>query len=93
MIVYLIGCQICGGQYTDSTKERFTTRENNYKSTHKEFMNKETVRKEALKQKRFHYCSDRHNGVEAWVVTLINSANTLKKLRSKELYWMYKLKS
>ena len=22
MIVYLIGCQICGGQYTDSTKKK-----------------------------------------------------------------------
>ena len=56
-------------------------------------MNKETVLKEALKQKRFNYCSDRHNGVEAWVVTFIDSADTLKKLRRKELYWMYKLKS
>ena len=53
-------------------------------------MNKEAVPKQALKQKRFHehYCSDRHNGIEDWVTTLIDSADTLK-----ELYWMYKLKT
>ena len=39
-------------------------------------MNKEAVPKQALKQKRFHehYCSDRHNGIEDWVITLIDSA-------------------
>ena len=58
-------------------------------------MNKEAVPKQALKQKRFHehYCSDRHNGIEDWVITLIDSADTLKELRKKELYWMYKLKT
>ena len=59
-------------------------------------MNKEAVPKQALKQKRFHkhYCSDRHNGIEDWVITLIDSVDTLKELRRKEeLYWMYKLKT
>ena len=61
-------------------------------------MNKEAVPKQALKQKRKHYfhehyCSDRLNGIEDWVITLIDSANTLKQLRKKELYWMYKLKA
>ena len=59
-------------------------------------MNKEAVPKQALKQKRFHkhYCSDRHNGIEDWVITLIESVDTLKELRRKEeLYWMYKLKT
>ena len=58
-------------------------------------MNKEAVPKQALKQKRFHehYCSDRHNGIEDWVITLIDSADTLKELRRKELYWMHKLKT
>ena len=33
------------------------------------------------------------NGVEDWITTLIDSADTLKELRKKELYWMYKLKT
>ena len=58
-------------------------------------MNKEAVPKQSLKQKRFHehYCLDRHNGIEDWVFTLIDSAHTLKELRRKELYCMYKLKT
>ena len=58
-------------------------------------MNKEAVPKQALKQKRFHkhYYSDRHNGVQDWVITLIDSADTSKELRRKDLYWMYKVKT
>ena len=58
-------------------------------------MKKEAVLKQALKQKRFHehYCSDRHNGIQDSVIILIDSANTLKELRKKELHWMYKLKT
>ena len=58
-------------------------------------MNKEAVPKQTLKQKHFHehYCSDRHNGIENWVITLIDSADTVKELRRKELHWMYRLKT
>ena len=44
-------------------------------------MNKEAVRKEALKQKRFRepYCSDRHNGIEDWDITLIDRVDTLRE--------------
>ena len=50
------------------------------KSTQQKFINKEALPKQALKQERFyeHYCSDRHNGIEDWVITLIDSADTLK---------------
>ena len=70
MTVYLIECD---EQYTGSTKTKFRSRANNYKSIQRKFVNKETVLKQALKQKRFHehYCSDRHNGIEDWVITLI----------------------
>ena len=56
------------------------------KSTQQKFINKEALPKQALKQERFyeHYCSDRHNGIEDWVITLIDSADTLKELRRKE---------
>ena len=95
MAVYLIECEICGEQYTGSTKTKFRSRANNYKSTQRKFVNKEAVPKQALEQKFFHehYCSDRHNGIEYWVITLIDSAEALKELRKKELYWMYQLKT
>ena len=46
---------------------------NNYKGTQRKFGNKESVSKQAQKQKRFHeyYCSGRHNGREDWVIILI----------------------
>ena len=93
--VYLIECQTCGEQYTDSTKTKLRCRTNNCKSTQRMFVGKEAVPKQALKQKRFHeyYYLDRHNGMQHWVITLIDSAETLKELRKKELYWMYKLKT
>ena len=90
MAVYLIECQVCGEQYTDSTKTKFWSRANNYKSTHRKFISKKEVPKQTLPQKRFHdhYCTESHTGMEGWIVTLIGSADTLKELRKKELYWM-----
>ena len=35
-------------------------------------------------------CTD---GIQDWLITLIDSADTLKELTRKELYWMYKLKA
>ena len=95
MAVYFIKCEICGEQYTGSTKTKFRSRANNYKSTQRKFVNKEAVPKQALKQKCFHehYCSDRHNDIQDWVITLIDSTDTLKELRRKELYWMYNVKT
>ena len=37
--------------------------------------------------------TDRHNDIEDWVITQVDSADTLRELRRKELYWMYKLKT
>ena len=61
----------------------------------KKFVNNEAVPKQGLKHKRFHqhYCSDRHNGIEDCVITLIDSANTLADLRRKVLYWMLNFQS
>ena len=55
-------------------------------------MNKQAVSKQALKQKHFHehYSSD---SIEDWVITLVDSGDTLKELWRNELYWMYKLKT
>ena len=63
-------------------KTKFGYRVNNFKSTQRKFVNREAVPKQALKQKRFHEhdCSGRHYGIQDWVITLIDSADTLKKL-------------
>ena len=94
MAFYLIECHIYGEQYTESAKTTFRSRANNCKNMQRKFMNKVAVPKQAQKQERFHehYCSDRHNDIEEWVITLIDSADTIKELRRKELYWMYRLK-
>ena len=71
---------------------KFRSRANNYKSTQRKFVNKVAVPKRALKQKCFYdyFCPNRNNDIQDWVITLIDSADTLKELRRKELYWMYK---
>ena len=83
MAVYLIECRVCGQQYTGCTKTKFRSRANNYKSTHRKFISKKEVPKQALKQKRLrdYYCTESHTGIEDWVITLIDRAETLKELR------------
>ena len=95
MAVYLIEREIYREKQTGSTKKKFRSRGNNYRSTQRKFVNKETVPKQTLKQKRFHehYYADRHNGIQDWVITLMDSADTSKELGRKELYQMYKLKT
>ena len=68
----MVECEICSEQYPGSTKRKFRSRASNYKSTQRKFVSKEAVPKQTLKQKSFHehYCSDRQNGIEAWVITL-----------------------
>ena len=80
MEVYLIECKVRGEQYTGSAKTKFRSKANTYKSTQRKFLNKRAVPKQALKQKRFHehYCSDGHNGIEYWMITLIDGADILK---------------
>ena len=43
----LIECQIYGEQYNGSTKTKSRSRENNYKSTQRKFLNKEAVPRQA----------------------------------------------
>ena len=49
----LIECQMCVDQYTGSTKTKFRSRANNYKSTQAKFSHREAVPKQTLKQKVF----------------------------------------
>ena len=91
--VYLIECNQCWKQYTGISKTKFRYRANNYKSTHRKLKNKKQVPKEALKQKIFHehFCSDEHNGIQDWVITLIEQIDEEKFLRQRETFWAHKL--
>ena len=95
-VMYLFECK--QGQYrfpyVGSTKTKFRYRINNYKSTHRTFRKKYVekdlaiaIKKSELKQKLFreHYCSEGHQGIENWSVTLIDQDDDLDSLRKKEL--------
>ena len=49
----LIEYQMCVDQYTGSTKTKFRSRANNYKSTQAKFSHREAVPKQTLKQNVF----------------------------------------
>ena len=98
MTGYLIECDTCGEQYTDSIKKkRLGLRQITIRAVNQsnQFVNKGVVSKCALKQKRFHEhnCSDRYSGIEGWFITSIVTANTIKEFRRKELHWIYKVKT
>ena len=63
-------------------RSKFRSGANNYKSTQIKFVDKEAVPKQALKQKLFHehYYSDRQNDIQDYVITLIDSADTLREV-------------
>ena len=54
---------------------------------------KKQVPKEALKQKVFHehFCSGGHNGIQDWIIALIEQVDDEKFLRQRELFWAHKL--
>ena len=91
--IYLIECNQCWKQYTGNSKTKFRYRAINYKSTRYKIKNKKEVPKEALKQKIFHehFCSDDHNGMQDWVITLIKQVDDEKFLRQREILWAHKL--
>ena len=95
MVVYLIGCRVCGEQYTGRTVTKFRARANNYKSTHRNFCKSHTLPNQARNQKRLHehYLQTGHNGIDDWDITIIDQADTEKSLRKKELFWNHKLKT
>ena len=101
-VIYLFECKKCQYRfpYVGSTKTKFRYRINNYKSFHRKFRKKYVekdlaivIKKSKLKQKLFHehYCSEGHQGIENWSVTLIDQVEDLDSLRKKELYWINRL--
>ena len=101
-VIYLFECKQCQYRFpdVDSTKTKFRSRINNYKSTHRKFRKKYVekdmtvvIKKSELKQKLFHqyYCSEGHQGIEKWSFTLIDQVEDLDSLRKLELYWINRL--
>ena len=101
-VTYLSECKKCQYRfpYVGSTETKFRYRINNYKSTHRKFRKKYVekdlaivIKKSELKQKLFHehYCSEGHQGIENWSVTLIDQVEDLDSLRKKKLYWINRL--
>ena len=82
--------------YVGSTVTKFRFSFNNCKSTHRKFRRKfkkgiiQEIKRNELKQKLFHehYCSNGHEGITNWCVTLIDQVEDKKELRKKELYWI-----
>ena len=83
----------CKFPYVDSTVTQFQFRLSNYKSTHRKFRKKlkNDLFKNLKKLFHEHYCSDGHEGIANWCVTLIDQVEDKKELRKKELYWINKL--
>ena len=100
-VVYLVDCKVCGKQNVGSTKTKFRTRFNNYKSVHRKYSlqtsdkDNELAKRDKIYQEKFHkhFCQNDHKGIEDWEITLIDSAPTENSLRQKELFWQYKLET
>ena len=90
---YILQNIINVGNNTLVVPQPFRYRANDYKSTHRKFKNKKQVPKETFKQKIFHehFSSDDHNGIQNWVITLIEQVDNEKFLRQKDLFWAHKL--
>ena len=54
---------------------------------------KNFVKKYAQEKFHQHFCQEGHKGVPDWDIRLIDTAFTEKSLRSKELFWQYKLQT
>ena len=101
-VIYLLECKQCQYHfpYVNSTKTKFRYRINNNKSTHtklrKKYIEKDLamiIKKSELKQNFFHkhYCSEGHQGIDNWILTLTDQVKALDSLRKKELYWINRL--
>ena len=118
-VVYLVTCKVCAKQNVGSTKNKYGSRFNNYKSVHRRVREKrlgetqvnsnrgrprkntetssngksELQKNQAQEKFHHHFCQKGHKGIPDWEIRLIDSATTEKSLRSKELFWQYKLKT
>ena len=90
MVVYLVDCKSCRKQYIGSTSTKFRLRFNNYKNCHRKYNLNKSVAQESF---HTHFNQHDHNGMNDWLFTLIDSAESVENLRRKEAYWQNKLNS
>ena len=101
-VIFLFECKQCQCRFpcVGGSKTKFRYRMKNYISTHRKFRKKYVekdlvieIKKSELKQKLPHerYCSEGHQGIENWSVTLIDQVEDLDSLRKKELYQINRL--
>ena len=101
-VIYLIEWRKCQYRfpYVGSAKTLFSYKINNYESTHRQFRKNYVekdlsvvIKKSELKQKLFHehYCSEGHQGIENWRVTLIYQVEDLDPFRKNKLSWINRL--
>ena len=67
-VVYLFSCKACSKQYTGST-ESFRSRFNNYKSPHRNFIKRNTVKQASF---HAHFEDDKHHDMSDWEIALID---------------------
>ena len=99
--IHLSECKKCQFKfpYVGSTVTKLRFRFNSYKSTYRKFRKElkkgiiQEIKKSELKQKLLHehYCSDGHEGIANWCVTLIDQVEDKTELKKKELRWINKL--
>ena len=80
-VVYHFSCKPCSKQYT-SIAECFRFRFNNYKSAHRSFIKRNTV-----KQVSFHayFEDDKHHGMGDWEITLTDQIDKVGDLRRRSI--------
>ena len=79
------------GEKPKPTKQGRPRKNNDEKMTSK--AKKKLEKKFAQEKFHNHFCQKGHKGIEDWDIRLIDSAFSEKSLRSKELFWQYKLKT
>ena len=80
MLCIFFSCKVCSKQYTGST-ESFQSRFNNYKSTHRNFIKRNTVKQASF---HAHFEDDKHHGISDWEITLIDQTDSVDDLRRRE---------
>ena len=69
-------------KYTGS-KESFRSRFNNYKSAHKNFIKRNTVKQASF---HTHFEEDKQHGINNWEIALIGQAESVDDLRRRESF-------
>ena len=98
-VVYLLECKTCAIQYVGSTTTKFRQRVNTYKTHHRQYLNRRALGTlgtgKAVPQTELHahFAQEDHNGLDDFSFKIIDTANTEDKLRQREMFWAFKVKT